>query len=46
MGQLITYKRATEQETNIPAYEDPYNFNKIFNNGGLGPQSMSYVDHS
>ena len=24
--------------------EDPFNFNKIFNNGGLGPQAMSYVD--
>ena len=24
--------------------EDPYNFNKIFNNGGFGPQAMSYVD--
>jgi hypothetical protein len=23
---------------------DPFNFNKIFNNGGFGPQSMSYVD--
>ena len=24
--------------------EDPFNFNKIFNNGGFGPQAMSYVD--
>ena len=24
--------------------EDPYNFNKIFNNGGMGPQSMSFVN--
>jgi hypothetical protein len=23
---------------------DPFNFNKIFNNGGFGPQAMSYVD--
>lgn len=24
--------------------EDPFNFNKIYNNGGFGPQAMSYVD--
>ena len=24
--------------------KDPFNFNKVFNNGGLGPQSMSYVN--
>lgn len=24
--------------------EDPFNFNKVFNNGGFGPQAMSYVD--
>ena len=24
--------------------KDPFNFNKLFNNGGFGPQAMSYVD--
>lgn len=24
--------------------DDPFNFNKIFNNNGFGPQAMSYVD--
>ena len=28
----------------VTPQKDPFNFNKIFNNGGFGPQAMSYVE--
>lgn len=28
----------------VTPQKDPFNFNKVFNNGGFGPQAMSYVD--
>ena len=39
---LELIERAAEWATT--PQEDPFNFNKVFNNGGLGPQAMSYVN--
>ena len=39
---LELLERATDWATT--PQEDPFNFNKVFNNGGLGPQAMSYVN--
>jgi hypothetical protein len=41
-GALELLERAGEWLTTPQA--DPFNFNKVFNNGGLGPQAMSYVN--
>ena len=41
-GTVKLLQRAVEWSTTPQS--DPYNFNKIFNNGGLGDGAMSYVD--
>jgi len=39
---LELLERAAEWATT--PQKDPFNFNKVFNSGGLGPQAMSYVN--
>ena len=39
---LELLERATDWVTT--PQEDPFNFNKVFNSSGLGPQAMSYVN--